>query len=297
VSIKDYLATTGREVDEPAAPAGARAGRRGRSVVRPSRWKRYEPLAIGAVSVGIFLAVWQWVASTNLETKWWPPLFIPSATDVAEAFVRQFTDPRQNIWPDLGTSAFEFVTGYVGASIVGLALGILMGWYTRFQNALDPFVSFLYATPRIVLVPLFIIWLGIDWQSKVAVIFLGALFPMIINTMAGVRNTDPTLLRVARSFGASEALTFQRVVLPGAVPFILSGLRLGVGHALTGVVVAEYIAARHGIGKLISDYGVTFQTPRMFAAVLFIAGTGVLLTWLLQRVENRFQSWRPQIKN
>ena len=129
-----------------------------------------------------------------------------------------------------------------------------MGWYLRFQYALDPFVNFLYATPRIVLIPLFIIWFGIDWQSKVAVIFLGALFPMIINTMAGVRNTDAALLRVARSFGASETLVFRRVVLPGAVPFILTGLRLGVGHALTGVVVAELVAARHGIGKLISDF-------------------------------------------
>jgi len=171
-----------------------------------------------------------------------------------------------------------------------------MGWYTRFQYALDPFVNFLYATPRIVLIPLFIIWFGIDWQSKVAVIFLGALFPQIINTMAGVRNTDAALLRVARSFGASEVLIFQRVVLPGAVPFILTGLRLGVGHALTGLVVAELVAARHGIGKLIQDYGVTFQTPKEFAAIIFIAGTGVLLTWLLQRVENRFQSWRPQIR-
>src|SRR5437870_11814235 len=180
------------------------------------------------------------------------------------------------------------------AVVAGLALGMAMGWYTRFQYALDPFVNFFYSTPRIVLIPLFIIWFGIDMPSKIAVIFLGALFPIIINTMAGVRNTEAALLRVARSFGASDALIFRRVVLPGSVPFILTGFRLGIGHALTGVVVAELIAARHGAGKLISDYGVTFQTPKMFAAVIFIAGTGVLLTWALQRMENRFQSWRPQ---
>src|SRR5207247_3326109 len=107
---------------------------------------------------------------------------------------------------------------------------------------------------------------------------------------------EAALLRVARSFGASDSLIFQRVVLPGSVPFILTGLRLGVGHALTGVVVAELVAARHGVCKLISDYGVTFQTRKMFAAVLFIEGTGVLLTWALHRMENRFQSWRPQFK-
>jgi len=267
-----------------------------RSVVKPKRWKRYEPLIIGTVAVTSFLSAWQVFATLNQTAKWMPALFLPSPSDVADAFVKLFTDPRQNIWADLGTSGFEFATGYVGALVVGLALGIGMGWYTRFQYALDPFVSFLYSTPRIVLIPLFIIWFGIDWQSKVAVIFLGALFPVIINTMAGVRNTDGALLRVARSFGASETLIFQRVVLPGAVPFILTGFRLGVGHALTGVVVGELIAARHGVGKLISDFGVTFQTPKMFAAILFIAGTGMLLTWLLQRIEGRFQSWRPQIK-
>jgi NitT/TauT family transport system permease protein len=294
MSIKDYLATTGREVGEVAPVTRGETGpRERRSVVKPKRWRRYEATIIGTVAVAIFLAVWHLVASARIM----PVLFLPGPIDTAEAFVKLFTDPRQNIWADLGASAFEFATGYVAASVIGLALGILMGWYLRFQYALDPFVNFLYATPRIVLVPMFIIWFGIDWQSKVAVIFLGALFPMIINTMAGVRNTDASLLRVARSFGASETLIFRRVVLPGAVPFILTGLRLGVGHALTGVVVAELVAARHGVGKLISDFGTTLQTPKMFAAVIFIAGTGVLLTWLLQRVENRFQTWRPQIRS
>ena len=287
-----------KEIDRvlPVTRGESLRTRERRSVVKPKRWKRYEPLIIGTVAVTSFLTAWQVFATFNQTAKWMPALFLPSPSDVADAFVKLFTDPRQNIWADLGTSGFEFAIGYVGALIVGLALGIGMGWYTRFQYALDPFVSFLYSTPRIVLIPLFIIWFGIDWQSKVAVIFLGALFPVIINTMAGVRNTDGALLRVARSFGASETLIFQRVVLPGAVPFILTGFRLGVGHALTGVVVGELIAARHGVGKLISDFGVTFQTPKMFAAILFIAGTGMLLTWLLQRIEGRFQSWRPQIK-
>jgi NitT/TauT family transport system permease protein len=287
-----------KEVDRviPVTRGESMQTRERRSVVKPRRWKRYEPLVIGTTAVVVFLTTWQTFAAINVTAKFMPALFLPAPTDIADALVKLFTDPRQNIWADLGTSGFEFATGYLGALVVGLALGIGMGWYARFQYALDPFVNFLYSTPRIVLIPLFIIWFGIDWQSKVAVIFLGALFPVVINTMAGVRNTDGSLLRVARSFGASEALIFRRVVLPGAVPFILTGFRLGVGHALTGVVVGELIAARHGVGKLISDFGVTFQTPKMFAAILFIAGTGMLLTWLLQRIENRFQSWRPQIK-
>jgi NitT/TauT family transport system permease protein len=133
-------------------------------------------------------------------------------------------------------------------------------------------------------------------QPKIAVIFLGALFPIIINTMAGVRNTEAALLRVARSFGASDALIFRRVVLPGSVPFILTGFRLGIGHALTGVVVAELIAAKHGVGQLIAISSQTFQTPKMLAGVILIACTGMLLTTILQRIENRFQTWRPQIR-
>ncbi len=286
---------TVEEVDAtlPVRARPAPRARTRRSVVKPKRWKRYEATAVGVLSVVLVLTTWQLVANARLV----PPLFLPGPYEIAQAFVKLFSDTRTDIWLDLSTSGQEMALGYGMAVALGLALGILMGWYTRFQYALDPYVNFFYSTPRIVLVPIFIIWFGIGWQSKVAVIFLGALFPIIINTMAGVRNTDGALLKVAKSFGASEALIFRRVVLPGAVPFILTGFRLGVGHALTGVVVGELIAAEHGIGKLISDAGVTFQTPKMFAGVVFIAGTGMLLTWLLQRVENRFQSWRPQIRS
>jgi ABC-type nitrate/sulfonate/bicarbonate transport system permease component len=283
-----------KEVDTimPVTRGETRRPRERRSVVRPSRWKRYEPLVLGALSVIGVLTAWQMVANAKII-----PVFFPGPAAIGGALVKLFTDPRSEIWLDLSTSGQEVLIGYGGAIVVGLIIGLLMGWYLRFQYALDPWVNFFYSTPRIVLIPLFIIWLGIDWPSKVAIIFLGAVFPIIINTMAGVRNTEAALLRVARSFGASDALIFRRVVLPGAVPFILTGFRLGVGHALTGVIVAEYIAARHGIGKFIADTSVTLQMEKMFAGVVFIAGTGVLLTWLIQRVENRFQSWRPQIKS
>jgi NitT/TauT family transport system permease protein len=292
-----------READRviPVTAGETEPTRERRSVVRPSRWKQYEPAAVGAASVIGFLLLWQFTLRETLDLgpihmEPPPKLFVPRPTDVAEALAKLFQDPTGAIWLDISTSAQEIAVGYGGAIVIGLALGLLMGWYTRFQYALDPFVNFFYSTPRIVLVPLFILWFGIDWQSKVAVIFLGALFPIIINTMAGVRTTEAALLRVARSFGASDALIFRRVVLPGSVPFILTGFRLGVGHALTGVIVGELIAARHGVGQLIAISGQTFQTPKMFAGVILIAGTGMLLTALLQRIEDRFQSWRPQIR-
>jgi NitT/TauT family transport system permease protein len=261
-----------------------------RSVVRPSRMQQYEPIIIGTLSVIVVLTIWQLVANARIM----PVLFLPGPSDVAQAFVQLFQ--TDEIWIDIATSGQEMAIGYGLAIVVGLATGLLMGWYTRFQYAMDPFVNFFYSTPRIVLIPLFIIWFGIDMPSKIAVIYLGALFPIIINTMAGVRNTEAALLRVAKSFGASDALIFRRVVLPGSVPFILTGFRLGIGHALTGVVVAELIAARHGVGQLIAIAGQTFQTPKMLAGVILIAGTGMLLTTILQRIENRFQAWRPQIR-
>ena len=278
---------------EPAAPTTTLdrpPAQERRSIVKPSRGKQYEPIVIGTFSVILALTAWQLVANARVM----PILFLPGPNDVAQAFVKLFQ--TGDIWLDIGTSGAELGIGYGMAIAIGLVTGLLMGWYTRFQYALDPFVNFFYSTPRIVLIPLFIIWFGIDMPSKIAVIFLGALFPIIINTMAGVRNTEAALLRVARSFGASDALIFRRVVLPGSVPFILTGFRLGIGHALTGVVVAELIAARHGVGQLIAIAGQTFQTPKMLAGVILIAGTGMLLTTILQRIENRFQAWRPQLR-
>ena len=274
----------------PVTAGESNATREKRSVVQPSRIKQYEPLVLGTVSVVLALTAWQLVANARIYSI----LFLPGPWDVAQAFVKLFQ--TDDIWLDIGTSGMEMGIGYGMAIGVGLVLGMLMGWYTRFQYALDPFVNFFYSTPRIVLIPLFILWWGIDMPSKIAVIFLGALFPIIINTMAGVRNTEAALLRVARSFGASDALIFRRVVLPGSVPFILTGFRLGIGHALTGVVVAELIAAKHGVGQIIAIAGQTFQTPKMLAGVILIACTGMLLTTILQRIENRFQTWRPQIR-
>lgn len=274
----------------PATSGDQMPTRERRSVMQPSRAQQYEPLVIGLLSVAIVLTVWQLVANARIM----PVLFLPGPTDVAEAFVALFQ--TGDIWLDIATSGEELAIGFGMAIVLGLLIGLGMGWYTRFQYAMDPFVNFFYSVPRVVLIPLFIIWFGLDIQSKVAVIFLGALFPIIINTMAGVRNTEAALLRVARSFGASDRLIFQRVVLPGSVPFILTGFRLGIGHALTGLVVGEYIAARHGVGQLIGIASQTFQTPKALAGVVLIAGTGMLLTAIFQRIENRFQSWRPQIR-
>jgi ABC-type nitrate/sulfonate/bicarbonate transport system permease component len=143
------------------------------------------------------------------------------------------------------------------------------------------------------LTPLFIIWFGIGINSKIAVVFLGALFAILINAAVGVRNLDPALIKAAKSFGANDLQLFRTVVLPGCVPYILAGFRLGLAHALTGVVVAELIAAQAGIGLMMATAGATFQTSKVFVGLVIIAATGVLITNVFSRIEQRFQSWKP----
>ena len=255
----------------------------------PRNWfQRHEALLIGTIAVTIFFSGWQGVASARI----WSPLFLPGPADVWQAFVELVADGELAI--DIAVSGQEFVIGYALAALVGIPFGLLLGWYPRLRYAFDPFITFFYATPRIVLIPLFIIWLGIGIESKIAVIYLGAVFAILINTIAGVRSLDASLLRVARSFGAGDLQIFRTIALPGSVPFILTGMRLGIGHALIGVVVAEYVAAQHGLGRMMMIAGSTFQSPKVFVGLFMIAAAGLVLTYALQRLERHFDAWRPQ---
>jgi NitT/TauT family transport system permease protein len=151
------------------------------------------------------------------------------------------------------------------------------------------------ATPRVALLPLVIIWLGIGIFSKVGIIFLGAVFSILINTRDGVKTTPVNLLNAARSFGASEGMVFKTVVVPSMMPFILTGLRLAVGRALVGVLVGELYAATAGIGFMITVAGATFQTDKVFVGVLIFAISGMIGMELLTKLEQRFDKWRPQV--
>lgn len=255
---------------------------------RAGRLRRHESTLIGAGTVLLFLIVWQAVVSARLV----PPLFLPGPLDIIHAFAVLFA--QGEIWNDIWVSGQELIYGYGLAVLTALPLGVLMGWYRRLNYALDPFVNFFNSTPRVALLPLLILWFGIGIWSKIAVVFLGAFFPIVINTIAGVRNLDAGLIKMSRSFGAKDAQIFRTLALPGSVPFILAGLRLGVGHALIGVVVGELVAAQAGIGLMMAKAGATFQTAKVFAGLIIVAGAGVVLTGILQRVERRFQAWKPQ---
>jgi NitT/TauT family transport system permease protein len=245
---------------------------------------------LGTVAVVAFLTVWELIGNTLQLIN---PMFMSAPSLVAKAAVQLFTSGE--IWNDLYVSGIEFFWGYFLSIIFAIPFGIAIGWYKRFAYICDPFVNAMNATPRVALLPLVIIWLGIGILSKVGIIFLGAVFPLLINTRDGVKTTPVNLLTAARSFGASEWQIFKSVVLPSTVPFILTGLRLAVGRALIGVMVGELYAATAGIGFMITVAGATFQTDKVFVGVLIFAITGMILTDVIDRIEHRFDKWRPKV--
>jgi len=249
-----------------------------------------EKKILGTAAVTLFLIIWELVGNTFQLIN---PMFMSAPSLVGKAAVQLFASGE--IYNDLYISGIELFWGYLLSAVVAVPFGISIGWYKKVAYIFDPFVNAMNATPRVALLPLVIIWLGIGILSKVGIIFLGAVFPILINARDGVKTTPLNLLTAARSFGASEWMLFKTVVLPSTVPFILTGLRLGLGRAIVGVMVGELYAATAGIGFMITVAGATFQTDKVFVGVLIFALTGMLGTELLTRLEKRFNKWRPAV--
>ncbi len=249
-----------------------------------------EKKILGAAAVILFLTAWELCGNTLQLIN---PMFMSAPSFVFKAAFQMFASGE--IFNDLYVSGIEFFWGYLLSVVVAIPFGIAIGWYKRFAYVCDPFVNAMNATPRIALLPLVIIWLGIGIISKVGIIFLGALFPLLINTRDGVKTTPHNLLTAARSFGASDWQIFKSVVFPSTVPFILTGLRLAVGRALIGVMVGELYAATAGIGFMITVAGATFQTDKVFVGVLIFAIAGMTLTSVIDHYEHRFDKWRPKV--
>jgi ABC-type nitrate/sulfonate/bicarbonate transport system permease component len=250
----------------------------------------HEKKILGAASVATFLILWELVGNTFQLIN---PMFMSAPSLIWKAAVQLFGSGE--IYNDLYVSGVELFWGYALSVLVAIPFGIMVGWYKKMSYIFDPFINAMNATPRVALLPLVIIWLGIGILSKVGIIFLGAVFPIMINTRDGVKTTPYNLLTAARSFGASEWLLFKTVVLPSTIPFILTGMRLGLGRAIVGVMVGELYAATAGIGFMITVAGATFQTDKVFVGVLIFALTGMIGMELLTRVEGRFSKWRPKV--
>jgi NitT/TauT family transport system permease protein len=231
------------------------------------------------------LLLWEFVSRVLVAN----PLFLAAPSQIMGAIYNlSLTGEMER---HVAVSAAEFALGYVIASVIGIAIGFGMASSVRFKQAMQPWISGLYATPTIALAPLFILWLGIGIWSKVLVVIFLVLFPVTINTEAGLRTTSERLTEMLRSFGASPRQIFFKVSLPSALPFILAGLKLGIGRGLIGVVVAELFGSRAGLGRLISQAADAFNMPELFAGVVVLAVAGISMTAGFTWLEKRLVPW------
>jgi NitT/TauT family transport system permease protein len=239
----------------------------------------------GVLSVVGGLVLWE-LASRVLVAN---ALFLAAPTQIFAAIIALARSGE--LWRHIGISGVEFALGYIIASVIGIAFGFAMASSEVAKRVLQPWIAGLYATPTIALAPLFILWLGIGIWSKVLVVIFLVLFPVTINTEAGLRTTSERLIEMLRSFGASKRQIFFKVALPSAVPFILAGLKLGIGRGLIGVVVAELFGSRAGLGRLISASADAFNMPELFAGVVVLAFAGIVMTAGFTWLEGRLVPW------
>ena len=263
------------------------AGRFATSALR----QRLESIALGTAAIVLLLVAWE-LAPHVLPMKSGTRLFFTVPSRILGTLWQMFA--TGSIWSPLEVSAAAFAVGLALAIVVGLPLGILLGRSATLNAMFDPFITAFNATPRLVFLPLLMLWLGIGLWSKVAIVFLGALFPLLINTHEGVRNADKRLINVVRSFGAKEWDAARLVVIPNALPFIVVGLRLAIGRAILGVVVAEFFGAQNGLGVVMVRAASSFQVDVVFAGLIVFAVLSLIMTGLVKLLEERMSRWRPQ---
>ena len=239
----------------------------------------------GLLSLLVVGGVWEIAGRSG---RW--PLVLAPISEIWVKFLQLATSGE--LMRHVLVSLNEFIVGFAIAAVLGICLGIAIASSDTVRDFVDPWVSAVYATPTVALAPLFIFIFGIDAPSKMAVVFLLAIFPIVINTSTGMRSTDRVYIDAARSFCANRTQIFTKVLIPSALPFIVAGLRLGIGRGLVGVVIGEFIGARAGLGYLIFRSSQAFQIDAMWVGVFLLAGTGVLAVIVLQSVERRMAPWR-----
>jgi NitT/TauT family transport system permease protein len=239
---------------------------------------------VRAGSVVAVLAAWQLYAP-HLN-----PIFLRPPSDVAKAFVDLLEDGT--LVQATLESGRTLALGFALALLFGLSVGLGSARSWLAYNAANPWITALYSTPTVALVPFMSLWLGIGDTAKIAVIALFAVFPIIVNTQQGVRYVDPALMEVARAFNSGERRLWTDVLVPSALPFIFAGIRLAIPRALVGMVLAEFlISVGQGLGSLIIIYQNTFRVDRMFVPVIVVAAMGVVLISIVQWLEGRLAPW------
>jgi ABC-type nitrate/sulfonate/bicarbonate transport system permease component len=256
-----------------AAPFGARLWRRRRTAITRS------------VAIVLFFGIWE----AAVEGGGVNPLFLSSPSIIAGRLADVFADG--SIWPHMAASGLVAYWGFLLAIVVGVPLGTLMGRFRLVRDTLEPFIMAKYSSPTVAFLPLMIIWFGIGAPSKIALVFLGAAFVIIINTEAGVSNVDRRLIETAKSFTASELQILVKVVTPAALPYIVAGMRLAVGRVLIMVVVAELFASNAGLGYLIYQAGALYDTAMIFVGVVILAVAGIAFNSALRALERSVAPW------
>jgi NitT/TauT family transport system permease protein len=252
--------------------------------------RRNETLAYGLLGIVLFVGGWELGSRLGIIDQF----FFSKPTDIFLAATREVQIPR--FWNDVRVSLFELVTGYVVAVVLAIPLGLIFGWYRRLSYMADPWLNLFNSLPRVALIPLLVLWLGLGVESKIAVVFLGAFFSVIIPTVQGVRTVDRRFLDVAHSFGASQIRLFTSVVGPSTIPFIVTGMRLAIGRGLIGVIVGELYSQTNGLGVMIVRANENIQPDRMFFAIGIFTTAGILAVVGLGRIERRFDRWRPKLE-
>ena len=242
------------------------------------------PNAIRTASVAVFFVIWEYYGRRM------DPIFMAPPSAIFEAgwtLIRSGALEKalmQTLWP--------FAVGMALTVVVGILLGIVMAQWRILEYVLDPFINALYAIPRIALIPLIILWAGLEFVGKVTILVSVAIFPITVNTFSGIRDVRGAMLEIGRAYGATEWQIFWKIVLPAAVPFIMAGIRLAVGLAIIGIIVAEFFTAISGLGGMIVEYANVFATAKLFVPIIVIALVGVVLTEFVMWLERRMSRWR-----
>ena len=276
MSTVQHAADARRELaDDQARAEQAAIARRRRAAL--------QNFGIRLVSLAIFLGIWQ-LAAMNVD-----PVLFTSPVKVAMAATGMIASGE--LWAGLWPSLLVLAMGLTLAIIFGTLLGLALARFRILDVGLTVYITFLYSIPSVALVPLIVLWAGYETTAKVIILFLFAFFPMVINTYQGVKSVDPKLLEVGRAFRCSERQLWANIVLPGALPFIVTGIRLAVGRGMIGMVLADLYTAISGIGYLIVRSASTFQVDKMFVPIVTLGLLGVTLTALLRLAERHVAPW------
>jgi NitT/TauT family transport system permease protein len=247
------------------------------------RRRQIQNVGIRVVSLAVVLTLWE-VLGSHID-----PVLFTKPSLIAVAAVQMIVSGE--LWNYLAPSLVVLAIGLSLAAVIGIAVGLVLARFWVVDVALGVYITFLYSIPSVALVPLIVLWAGYETTAKVIILFMFAFFPMAINTYQGVKNVDPKLVEVGRAFRCSERQLWANVILPGALPFIVTGLRLAVGRGLIGMVLADLYTAISGVGYLIVRTASTYQVDRMFVPIVTLGLLGVTLTALLRLLERQVAPW------